>query len=150
MQTFVPYNDFYDIGKSLDNKRLGKQRVEVLQILNALTGKSKGWVNHPATKMWRNHEWALTKYGMWMCLEWADRGFKDSTFDKIYDLRKESCDPRDYEFPSWWGDMTVHESHRSNLLRKMPEHYSQFNWDIEDSLPYVWPVCICPRCRKND
>jgi len=149
MQTFVPYNDLYKIGKSLDNKRLGKQRVETLQILNALAGKSKGWVNHPATKMWRNHEWALTKYGMWMCLEWKDRGFKDTTFDKIYDLRKESFDPRDYEFPSWWGDMDVHESHRSNLLRKMPEHYSQFGWDVEDSLPYKWSVCFCQRCRGN-
>ena len=36
MQTFLPYPDFERSAKVLDNKRLGKQRVEVLQILNVL------------------------------------------------------------------------------------------------------------------
>ena len=54
MQTFLPYKDFTKSAKALDNKRLGKQRVEVKQILNALDGKSKGWTNHPATNMWRD------------------------------------------------------------------------------------------------
>ena len=147
MQTFVPYNDLYKIGKSLDNKRLGKQRVEVLQILNALAGKSKGWVNHPATKMWRNHEQTLISYGSWICTEWCNRGFKDTCHQKILDMRSQFDQGRDaWDYPSWWGDMEVHESHRSNLLRKMPEHYSRFGWDIEDSLPYKWSSCFCQRC----
>ena len=36
MQTFLPYPDFEQSAKSLDNKRLGKQRVECLQILQTL------------------------------------------------------------------------------------------------------------------
>jgi len=35
MQTFLPYPDFLQSLQSLDNKRLGKQRVETFQILNA-------------------------------------------------------------------------------------------------------------------
>ena len=36
MQTFLPYPDFAESAKVLDNKRLGKQRVECLQIMKAL------------------------------------------------------------------------------------------------------------------
>jgi hypothetical protein len=42
--------------------------------------------------------------------------------------------------PSWWGDDAVHASHRSNLLRKLPEHYSRFGWSEPCDLPYVWPT----------
>lgn len=33
-----------------------------------------------------------------------------------------------------------HASHRSNLLRKDPVWYSQFNWTEPNNLPYVWPI----------
>jgi hypothetical protein len=36
MQTFLPYADFAECARVLDDKRLGKQRVECLQILKAL------------------------------------------------------------------------------------------------------------------
>jgi hypothetical protein len=34
----------------------------------------------------------------------------------------------------------LHDSHRSNLLRKDPQWYGQFGWTVPDDLPYVWPV----------
>jgi Pyrimidine dimer DNA glycosylase len=36
MQTFLPYPDFVACARVLDSRRLGKQRVEALQILRAL------------------------------------------------------------------------------------------------------------------
>jgi Pyrimidine dimer DNA glycosylase len=33
MQTFTPYSDFEESLRALDLKRLGKQRVEVIQIV---------------------------------------------------------------------------------------------------------------------
>jgi len=50
VNTFLPHADFVKSAESLDNKRLGKQRVEAWQILQALRGNTKGWVNHPATR----------------------------------------------------------------------------------------------------
>ncbi|MDQ1681515.1 MAG: hypothetical protein QOH99_56, partial [Frankiaceae bacterium] len=35
MQTFLPYADFGASARVLDDRRLGKQRVETLQILRA-------------------------------------------------------------------------------------------------------------------
>lgn len=39
MQTFMPYNSFEESAHALDQRRLGKQRVENYQILQALLGK---------------------------------------------------------------------------------------------------------------
>lgn len=139
MQTFLPYQDFVNSAKVLDNKRLGKQRVEVIQILKALTVPEYGWKNHPATRMWMGSELWLCNYGHAVCDEWISRGYKDSCKDQISDIA-ESLNPEfSCNYPSWLGDEKFHRSHRSNLTRKNPEHYSQF-WNEPDDLEYVWPT----------
>jgi hypothetical protein len=128
----------------LDDKRLGKQRVETIQILNALIKPGiNGWRNHPAVKMWRGHELALCNYGIWVCFAWVQRGFKDSCYGKIqqiaYDYIKEHPNVYAHE-PPWLGNEELHASHRANLLRKDPDWYGQFGWTEDPTLPYVWPV----------
>ena len=51
MQTFLPFSDFAQTAAVLDARRLGKQRVEVLQILRALTFDDYGWRTYPAVTM---------------------------------------------------------------------------------------------------
>lgn len=138
MQTFLPYETYSQSAKCLDNKRLGKQRVEVLQILKALAGESKGWVNHPATRMWKNHEIALILYGMNICREWKRRGFKDTCEEKITKYLENF--PNRTIPPSWLKNKDFHASHRSNLLRKDPEWYGKFGWTEPNNLPYIWPT----------
>ena len=41
MQIFLPYADFRKSLRVLDNKRLGKQRVETYQIISAITRRPK-------------------------------------------------------------------------------------------------------------
>lgn len=136
MQTFLPYDDFARSASALDNRRLGKQRVEAFQILNTLCGFSSGWRNHPAVKMWRGHEFSLYEYAQTTCAEWIRRGFNDTVSDKLRALPL----PDDISTPVWLGDEAVHASHRANLMRKAPEWYGQFGWDEDPALPYVWPV----------
>lgn len=137
MQTFVPYPDYYMSALVLDRQRLGKQRVETLQILNALAGISKGWTNHPAVRMWRGHENALVEYGVVVCTEWTERGYVDTCADKIKALWRPD---ESREAPDWWGQVDVHLSHQSNLVRKAPKHYRRFFPFVPDNLDYVWPV----------
>jgi hypothetical protein len=139
MQTFLAYPSFTESARVLDNKRLGKQRVEVLQILNALTGKSKGWINHPAVKMWRGCEGALVDYGVECCQEWTKRDFKDTVEQKLIDIWYTNRMNVNI-LPAWLGNPQFHASHRSNLLRKDKAYYSRFDWSEADNLPYVWPV----------
>ena len=75
MQTFLPYDDFERSARALDRKRLGKQRVETIQVVRALTRPGYGWVNHPAVLMWRGFEEALGRYGFTCCQAWVELGF---------------------------------------------------------------------------
>lgn len=78
MQTFVPFPDFEASARALDTKRLGKQRVEVIQIVRALTVPGYAWSQHPATLMWKGYEEALGRYGLTMCDVWVGLGFDDT------------------------------------------------------------------------
>jgi hypothetical protein len=74
MQTFLPYPDFAESAAVLDSKRLGKQRVEALQVLRAVTRLTYGWKRHPAVRMWVGYAEGVGAYGTVMCLEWVSRG----------------------------------------------------------------------------
>lgn len=142
MQTFLPYESFARSAACLDRQRLGKQRVETLQIMGALINH-KGWINHPATKMWRGYERALLEYQRAICTEWTDnRGYKDTCWDKTWDVYHAA--PRAWRarlvMPTWLGREDVHLSHQANLLRKDPEHYSPHFPGVAPAEGYVWPV----------
>jgi hypothetical protein len=133
----------------LDNKRLGKQRSECKIILKTLLGTykkegRKGWPHHPATKMWTGCERALVRYSIAICDEWIARGHNDSCRDWFAqvgrDLTSEAAPLYRAPTPEWLGNEEFHRSHRSNLIRKDPNHYRHRWPDIPDDLPYVWPV----------
>ena len=137
MQVFVPCDTFGECASVLDYKRLGKQRVECLQILKALTLDDYGWKNHPATKMWANNIKGLAAYAISICAEWIKRGYKDTCLDKILEIVPE---PDWNDLPTWWGDERVHSSHRSNLLRKDSDFYSKYEWVDDPAVEYYWVV----------
>ena len=134
MQTFLPYDDFLQSVKVLDYKRLGKQRVETFQVLNILLDRTptKGWRNHPVTRMWTGYEEALKQYQNFTIQEWITRGYKNN-------MSFEEVDTTSIIYPSWFGQDLFHRSHRSNLLRKDFGYYSQY-FDEPDNLEYYWPV----------
>ena len=78
LQTFLPFPDFAASANALDQRRLGKQRVEALQVLRALTTPGYGWRHHPAVRMWKGYEEALGNYGVTVCRTWYSRGFADT------------------------------------------------------------------------
>jgi hypothetical protein len=149
VQTFLPYADFEASARSLDQKRLGKQRVETIQVVRALTVPGYGWANHPAALMWRGFEEALGRYGFACCEAWTELGFGDTCAATIAaDLRTagvESVRTQDElvragAMPAWLGDPALHRSHQSALVRKDPEFYRGRFPGVPDDLPYVWPV----------
>lgn len=140
MQTFLPYPSFTQSAEVLDYKRLGKQRVETKQIYNALT-TGKGWIHHPATKMWAGYELALLEYGLAVVDEWRHRGYKDSMFDWFaYERLTRYIKGEEFDVPKWFGNEQFHLSHQSNLIRKDPEFYGPKFPGVPDDLPYYWPT----------
>jgi hypothetical protein len=154
VQTFLPYPDFLASARALDSRRLGKQRVEAIQVLRALTRPVYGWKHHPVVKMWHGYEEALTRYGLDMCAAWGATGRADTcavtlaadleTSTGTSVVRTQETLAAAGELPPWLGDPDLHRSHRSALLRKDPGYYRALFPGDPDDLPYVWPASDRP------
>lgn len=149
MQTFLPYPEFARTARCLDVRRLGKQRVEALQVLRGLTVAGYGWRHHPAVRMWAGYEEALVRYGLEICAAWCATGRADTCANSmradlaaacgIDVVRTQATLSAADGLPPWLGREDVHRSHRSALLRKDPRHYRPLFGDEPADLPYVWP-----------
>lgn len=146
MQTFLPEYNFVDCATVLDGKRLLKQLLEGRQIMAALSGNSKGWTNHPATNMWRDHGGMLYIYLSHIRDEMESRGYKwENNWHEI-EIMYHTYFKDEKSFPSW---MTSYEyefvinTHRANLYIKAPEIYSHY---MLESMDYRKYVC-CDRCN---
>jgi len=167
MQTFLPYPNFSLSANVLDIKRLGKQRVESLQILKVL--KQGQWtcpncpgpVTHfnpyktgyhcynceaPLKKTaWYNHPavqmWKGYESGLMIYLK--EMWIRWTTLGYEDTCWEKALGIWGYNdlalLPDWIGNDRFHLSHQSNLLRKNHEHYSQYFVGVPDNLPYVWP-----------
>ena len=154
MQTFMPHQSFEASAAVLDNKRLGKQRIENLQIAMALVGNGGlrgGWKAHPAARMWHGHLAWLVLYQQAICHEWITvRGFRDTCWEKtLANLARDPQASRDWEALSssgihdvprpWFLDSDVLRlTHRDNLVRKAPELYLKHFGPLRSELAYVW------------
>jgi len=149
MQTFLPSSDFLESAQALDHKRLGKQRVECLQVLRGLTVEGYGWRHHPAVLMWKGFEEALGRYAFSCCEVWVEAGFGDTCAASIgaelasvgiTHVRTQPELAAVGALPPWLGTEAFHRSHRSALVRKDPTSYRPHFPEVPDDLPYVWPT----------
>ena len=136
MQIFLPYPDIEQSARVLDTQRLMKQRVESLQILNTIQGKSEGWRSHPAVKMVKDYPAWLCLYSIKICQEARRRGYVDNLLPHF---ERELLTYPYIIQPHWLGSY-LHKTHQSNLIRKKPEFYSIKFPNIPDNLPYFWPL----------
>lgn len=144
MQTFLIGPDPKQTAKILDSRRLGKQRVEAVQIANTLLGinPSKAWQNHPAVLMWKGYEnYLINVYLKDIMNEWVSRGYDNTLTGQHYKnlckiIQKKNLP---YQQPKWFC-LRFFVSHKSNLLRKDYSYYRQFWPHIPDNLEYWWPT----------
>lgn len=134
MQTFLPNRSFAKSAQILDYRRLGKQRIECKQILQALSNPSHGYRNHPAVKMWAGYEQALISYAIEICKEWLSRGYVDNQLSFFQERQEFST-----LLPPWLGKKKFHSSHRAALLFKDSKYYKQFGWSETPIIQYYWP-----------
>lgn len=145
VNTFLPYSNFKKCAQVLDNKRLLKQRVKANQIINIIYKKQKkekcGFMNHPAVIMWEKYVEALKLYCNEMILETIKRKFNNNM--KLHKINDK------IEFPWWLGYDHIHFSHQASLLRKYPEHYITYFYDMPNQYRYEGYVWITHRKEKE-
>ena len=147
MQTFITDSSFAMFGICyLDQKRLVKQLLESRQIMAALAGETKGWVNHPATKMWRGKETLLEEYAIDLTIE---MGMRDYKWQNNLDALQKSYSNILRDRPgTTLGDFSDDEynkiiyTHRGRLYEKDPVHYAGWSYYSD----YKKMVC-CDRCN---
>jgi hypothetical protein len=140
MQTFITDYNPNISARTLDSKRLGKQRVEALQIADCLLIKESRWKSHPAVKMWKGYESYLIKvYLVSIFLEWEKRGYKNTKCDIWWQKLYKKVKNTKIIYPKWITDDFI-KSHRSNLIRKNENHYSHIFQNIPNNLEYIWPI----------
>ena len=83
--------------------------------------------------MWKGYDEALKLYLNIAISCWIELGYKNT-------MQYERINLEQLQLPKWLGNSRFHHSHQSNLLRKNYKHYSQFNWNVANNLPYVWPI----------
>lgn len=171
---FLPFPNIYYSIKCLDDKRLGKQRLECKQIINLLEEydrthiiPSKGWSSHPAFLSWIGYTNHLKVYFNICVREWINRGFVNNmelyyideslfnivecSFDEskaVYDNSKFNI----YSFPYWITFPPFYKSHQAALLRKNPKYYIKFfGLELGEFINngYLWPCKITLECINN-
>lgn len=95
----------------------------------------------PLVRMWIGYEAALAAYSIGCAAVLVRHGLTNGTrsleiANTIEQLRSQEDMP--FEMPPWIDDIDVLMSHRSNLMRRWPEHYS-FRRNPVD-MPYLWPI----------
>lgn len=117
MQVFIVGSAFYT-ATCLDKLRLNKQIIECGQILAALRGETKAWVNHPCTKQYQKHQLWLYYYqksllsyknGNLKLSEWyskaADYIRPSFHIKAYYDQMKKRLYTKNNAFYSRWQDL---------------------------------------------
>ncbi|MFB6477361.1 MSMEG_6728 family protein [Streptomyces virginiae] len=149
MQTFLPFPSFAASEAVLDVRRLGKQRVEAVQVLRGLVVPGYGWRRHPAVRMWRGTRRHSSGTGWRSAGRGPRRGapiLVPSPWSRTSGrgsrgggARTEEQLAGDGDLPPWLGAPDFHRSHQSALVRKHPDFYRECFPGIPDDLPYVWP-----------
>ena len=125
MQTFLPYSDFRECARILDNKRLNKQIIEAYQIYTGRVPQK----NHPACLMWEKHKGVLPMYMGMMCVEYMSRFNKPhSVVEKVFAVHGDDIcfylSLWDRPVPLFARNTLVNLSHCVNLIRKDPDFYA--------------------------
>lgn len=148
MQTFMPEPTFEMSARVLDPKRLRNQRNECKAIMQTILGiDDPGWKHHPAAKQWMGNPAALAAYAITVCHECARRGYPHAEFEELSGEKTKDIFwfekyLQPLHLPWWMGYEPYHDSHKSNLVRKDPDHYRLYWPDIPDDMEYVWPSKI--------
>lgn len=125
MQVLVPYPDIKQSVQCMDDKTLLIQMNSALRLVEQHYPKSQ------VSVFWWNHSYFACDFGLRVILELQDRnkGFSEA-FDRIHEvqLRCQDTGP-----PIWWGDMKIHNSHKSLLLYSNFTYYKEYHWKVQPS-----------------
>ena len=151
MQIYVPVPDAVDTAEILSNADLLDVVAVCVKLIDEqhIDGKHTLLARTPLYKMWKGHGPALCAYGLAMCDEIRHRDFVMDTMRPLFENSNnrlseqlENAVSGEYtlDHPCWWGSVSLHHAHQSELLRNDPAHYSRYFPEVPMDLPQLWPA----------
>jgi hypothetical protein len=140
----LPWQDYQRSVADLDDKILGKQRIECLQIARG------GTRSHPCFDAWKGYELSVCDYGVLACMEWIQRGFKDTTLEKLQAEIDRLTAAKAYPGPpKWWGREDIHDAYKARLVQKRPGHYGPLYPGVAPIDELDWSMLVPGWKRKK-
>lgn len=113
MQVFIPYADPYLTATALKgDRRFNKQYQEAKQILLAIKDPTKGYANHPVTKMYKDDVLWLSYYievFKWVSID-------NRIMARFYAIKANRIKPE-------WMTSELCDQHKRRLYTKNPKHF---------------------------
>ena len=127
MQIFIIGSPI-ETADALDKRRLRKQTIECRQILKAIAGEGKAWLNHPCVLMYR--EYTQWLYNYLHCLESARHEYMAAN---IYSINADKIRPL-FHTESYFDQMKRRLFAKDNECYKQWSHLgaSDVNWYYVD------------------
>jgi hypothetical protein len=131
VHTYLPFSDFDQTARALNNLDLNVSITTAATVLNTLhevDGAPKLGQNNPLVRMWRTYELQLASYGMSLCEEAARRGIpvvKPDRSLEYFEWHFTNAASGDVKMtrPEWLNDPRFLNSERRALLVRDAEHY---------------------------
>ena len=117
MQVFIPYASPYSTAMVMkgDSKRFNKQILETKQILAAIEDPTKGYANHPVTKMYAGHtDWLKLYLEVFELVRDGNHAEARIKSKQAYAVRPE------------WFSIALCNQHKRRLYTKNPVLYKCF------------------------
>jgi len=145
MMTWFTRKSIFDSAEDLALPQLALAQRESEALFNEMVfgepDEDHGKAPVPLVRMWIGYEAALAAYSISCAAVMVQHGITSGTraleiANAVEELRRQDEQP--FVTPPWMEDIDVLMSHRSNLMRRWPEHY-KFPRNPSD-MPYLWPI----------
>lgn len=142
MFVLLPYPNYHLSAKIFSNTDLVEQISNVLYNLRYLHQAEeqkppKGNEQVLAWRAWQGHEAQLAEYGLVLCEEAETRSLNPTAKDEL-EFHQLAAESGGLLKPEWFGNVNLHTSHQSRLLRSDPAYYGLFFPHIKDDIPTQW------------
>lgn len=133
MIIYLPFADFELSAQALDTRRLGNQRKDAFELLEALLSNKESSFETTLVDMWRGYESALANYNIALSKEIDRRGYVDDYYYETFLLmNKYALSFLEAKRPHWLGNESIHSSHRSALKREVTQTLAKTHYALKN------------------
>lgn len=144
MQIFLPYPDFESSAGVFSYTTMMDQCTAILRTLNTLHDvegtEDMRQTDERVLEMWETYEPQLCEYALVLVAEWERRNMLGS-YREQFERHLEWATSGDFvmQKPEWFGDPTLHMSHKAALIRMEPDFYAPLFPGVDQNMQMVWP-----------